>query len=163
MVGAFPIFKLAVLGAKQISRPIANRLKQKAVYNGFFRRYVCIPSGQRMFLKVANHVLLVYHLWDTRLKLKLLGVSKPMGVKKLTDESAAEMGAEILGELIMFSIGTFLLVLEYRRQSKNETEKERKARAEIRALEDAIKNLESRISSQSETLYQFSKRLENLK
>uniref|UniRef100_A0A5K3FHJ6 Optic atrophy 3 protein homolog n=1 Tax=Mesocestoides corti TaxID=53468 RepID=A0A5K3FHJ6_MESCO len=151
MVGAFPIFKLAVLGAKQISRPIANRLKQKAVYNGFFRRYVCIPSGQ------------LYHLWDTRLKLKLLGVSKPMGVKKLTDESAAEMGAEILGELIMFSIGTFLLVLEYRRQSKNETEKERKARAEIRALEDAIKNLESRISSQSETLYQFSKRLENLK
>ena len=49
MVGAFPVFKLGVLAVKQISRPIANRLKQKASYNGFFRRYVCIPSGQRKF------------------------------------------------------------------------------------------------------------------
>ncbi len=47
MVGAFPVFKLAVLAAKQISRPIANRLKQKAKDSDFFRRFVCIPPGQR--------------------------------------------------------------------------------------------------------------------
>ena len=162
MVGAFPVFKLGVLAVKQISRPIANRLKQKASYNGFFRRYVCIPSGQRKFGPCLSFFI-VYHIWDTRLKLKLLGLGKPTDVKKLADENAAEVGAEILGEIIMFSIGAFLIYLEYRRQSKNETEKERKARAELVALQDAIQSLESRVASQSETLYQFSKRLEKLK
>lgn len=84
-------------------------------------------------------------------------------MKKLTDENAAEVGAEILGEFIMFSIGAVLIYLEYRRQSKNETEKERKARADLVALQDAIQILESRVASQSETLYQISKRLEKSK
>ncbi|VDK39061.1 unnamed protein product [Taenia asiatica] len=151
MVGAFPIFKLGVLAVKQISRPIANRLKQKASHNGFFRRYLCIPSGQ------------LYHIWNTRLKLKLLGLGKPKDVKRLPDENAAEVGAEILGECIMFSIGAFILFLEYRRQSKNEAEKERKARSELAVLQSAIHDLESRVAFQSEALYQFSKRLENIK
>lgn len=102
----------------------------------------------------------MYHLWDTRLKLKLLGLGKPKSVKKLTDENAAEMGAEILGEMIMFSFGTFLLVLEYRRQSKNEAEKERKAKAVIDSLEASIKGLEDKLVTQSEILEQFSKQLE---
>ncbi|KAL5112717.1 hypothetical protein TcWFU_008407 [Taenia crassiceps] len=125
MVGAFPIFKLGILAAKQISRPIANRLKQKASYNGFFRRYLCIPSGQ------------LYHIWNTRLKLKLLGLGKPKDVKKLPDENAAE--------------------------SKNEAEKERKSRSELAALQTAMHDLESRVAFQSEALYQFSKRLEKVK
>lgn len=104
---------------------------------------------------------LVYHLWDTRLKLKLLGLDKPQNIGKLSDEAAAETGAEILGELIMFSFGTFLLVLEYRRQSNNEAEKERKARAVIDALQCSIQNLEDTLTSQSEILEQFSKRIEN--
>ncbi|EUB63455.1 Optic atrophy 3 -like protein [Echinococcus granulosus] len=148
MVGAFPVFKLGVLAVKQISRPIANRLKQKASHNGFFRRYLCIPSGQ------------LYHIWNTRLKLKILGLNKPKDVKKLPEESAAEVGAEILGECIMFSIGAFLIFLEYRRQSRNEAEKERKARSELVALHNAIQGLESRVAFQSEALYKLSQRLE---
>ncbi|VDM31810.1 unnamed protein product [Hydatigera taeniaeformis] len=150
MVGPFPIFKLGILAVKQISRPVANRLKQKASCNGFFRKYLCIPSGQ------------LYHVWNTRLKLKLLGLGKPKDVKRLPDESAAEVGAEILGECIMFSIGAFLLFLEYRRQSKNEVEKERKARSELESLQIAVQDLESRVAFQSEALYQFSRRLEKI-
>ncbi|KAM3179106.1 hypothetical protein ACTXT7_001244 [Hymenolepis weldensis] len=151
MVAAFPVFKLGVLAVKQISRPIANRLKKRATVNGFFRRYVCIPSGQ------------FYHFWDTRLKLQLLGLGKPTEVKKLTDENAAEIGAGMLGEVIIFSIGTFLIYLEYRRQGRNEAIKENKARSDVETLQEAVKNLESRVVSQSEAIYQLSKRLESFK
>lgn len=62
MVGAFPIFKLGILAVKQISRPIANRLKQKASYNGFFRRYLCIPSGQRKLWNVPLLLCSLSHM-----------------------------------------------------------------------------------------------------
>lgn len=59
MVAAFPVFKLGVLAVKQISRPIANRLKKRATVNGFFRRYVCIPSGQCKLVLHSFHPFLV--------------------------------------------------------------------------------------------------------
>lgn len=93
----------------------------------------------------------------------MLGLGKPTEVKKLTDENAAEIGAGILGEVIIFSIGTFLIYLEYRRQGRNETLKGVNARNELEALQEAIKNLESRVASQSKAIYQLSERLESAK
>lgn len=46
VVGAFPLFKLASLAVKQISKPIANSLKTTAKQSDFFRKYVCIWPGQ---------------------------------------------------------------------------------------------------------------------
>lgn len=84
-------------------------------------------------------------------------------MKPLTDENAAEIGAGMLGEVIIFSIGSFLIYLEYRRQSRNEANKENKARCDVETLQEAVKNLESRVASQSEAIYQLSKRLESAK
>ena len=46
VVGAFPLFKLASLAIKQISKPIANSLKTTAKQSDFFKKYVCVWSGQ---------------------------------------------------------------------------------------------------------------------
>ena len=46
VVGAFPLFKLASLAVKQISKPVAKSLKTAAKQSDFFRRYVCIWPGQ---------------------------------------------------------------------------------------------------------------------
>ena len=46
VVGAFPAAKLGILAIKQISKPIANVLKNKAKDSPFFRKYVCIPPAQ---------------------------------------------------------------------------------------------------------------------
>ena len=46
VVGAFPLFKLASLAVKQISKPVAHSLKTAAKQSDFFRKYVCIWPGQ---------------------------------------------------------------------------------------------------------------------
>lgn len=46
VVGAFPVFKLGVLAFKQLSKPIANVLKERAKNHPFFRTYICIPPAQ---------------------------------------------------------------------------------------------------------------------
>lgn len=46
VVGAFPAAKLGVLLLKQISKPIANIIKDNAKKSQFFRQYVCMPPAQ---------------------------------------------------------------------------------------------------------------------
>lgn len=46
VVGAFPAAKLAALLLKQISKPIANVIKEKAKSSPVFRTYVCMPPAQ---------------------------------------------------------------------------------------------------------------------
>ncbi|VDN11605.1 unnamed protein product [Dibothriocephalus latus] len=147
MVGVFPLFKLGILAAKQISRPIVNNLKRRAKSNAFFHRYICTPPGQ------------LYHLWDTRIRLKLLGLETPKTVKKLSDDAAADIGAEILGEFVMFTIGTGLLVLEYRRQSRNEAEKEQRLQDRLSGLRSSIDELERQLQFHEEKLVELNRHL----
>ncbi|XP_072130629.1 optic atrophy 3 protein homolog isoform X1 [Mobula birostris] len=46
VVGAFPIAKLAMLGVRQISRPLANSIKANARRSQFFKTYICQPPAQ---------------------------------------------------------------------------------------------------------------------
>ncbi|KAG8448454.1 hypothetical protein GDO86_015518 [Hymenochirus boettgeri] len=46
VVGAFPIAKLLYLGVRQISKPIANRIKAGARRSEFFKTYICLPPAQ---------------------------------------------------------------------------------------------------------------------
>lgn len=49
VVGAFPIAKLAALALKQVSKPIATTLKNRAKSSPIFRNYVCMPPAQRKY------------------------------------------------------------------------------------------------------------------
>lgn len=51
VVGAFPIAKLGALLVKQISKPIANAVKNKAKTSPVFRKYVCMPPAQCKYPK----------------------------------------------------------------------------------------------------------------
>lgn len=48
VVGAFPAAKLGALLLKQISKPIANVVKNQAKSSPFFRKYICMPPAQCM-------------------------------------------------------------------------------------------------------------------
>lgn len=45
MAETFPVVKLGILVIKQLSRPIANVIKDKAKENQFFRQYVAMPPA----------------------------------------------------------------------------------------------------------------------
>ncbi|XP_074662184.1 putative OPA3-like protein CG13603 [Tubulanus polymorphus] len=109
---AFPVIKLGTLVIKQISKPLAAMLKRRAKQSPLFGRYVCKPPAQ------------FYHWMDTKLKMRLMGLGNIKEVKPLNEELAIELGADLLGEVIIFSVAVGTLYFEYWRQNKNAQEKE---------------------------------------
>lgn len=62
-IGAFPVVKLGIMAFKQISKPIANVIKQRAKENLFFRQYVAMPPAhckfQNTFIVSLYHILYI--------------------------------------------------------------------------------------------------------
>lgn len=49
VVGVFPAAKLGLLAFKQLSKPIANVIKNRAKESPFFRQYIAMPPAQCNF------------------------------------------------------------------------------------------------------------------
>lgn len=62
-------------------------------------------------------------------------------IKPLNEEAAAELGAELLGEAIIFLIGGGCMVLEYSRQASNSRRKEEELNETIIDLQTQIAEL----------------------
>nr|XP_021186384.2 putative OPA3-like protein CG13603 [Helicoverpa armigera] len=129
VVGAFPIAKLGALLIKQISKPIANACKERAKHNPFFRTYVCMPPAQ------------FYNWCEVKAKMWILNLGRPVNIPVLSQEMAIELGANLLGETLIFTIGAGLLLLEYNRQSNKEAAKEAKKEEEMKHISDTITDL----------------------
>ena len=90
-----------------------------------YRTYVCMPPAQ------------FYNWCEVKTKMWAMNLGKPMAVPKLSEQMAIELGANLLGECIIFIIGAGVLLLEYQRQARKETLKEEMAlqeRLELQAL-----------------------------
>lgn len=48
-----------------------------------------------------------------------MNLGKPVNVPELSETMAIELGANLLGEMIIFSIGSGLLIFEYRRYARS--------------------------------------------
>uniref|UniRef100_A0A3Q2Q0L8 Outer mitochondrial membrane lipid metabolism regulator OPA3 n=1 Tax=Fundulus heteroclitus TaxID=8078 RepID=A0A3Q2Q0L8_FUNHE len=128
VVGAFPIAKLLYLGVRQMSKPVANRIKAGARRSNFFKTYCCMPPAQ------------LYHWIEMRTKMRIMGF-KGASIKPLNEEAAAELGAELLGEAVVFLIGGGCMVLEYSRQATNARRKEEELNETIVSLQTQIAEL----------------------
>lgn len=71
-------------------------------------------------------------------KIVLKGLGKPSNVNKLNEAAAIELGAELLGEGIIFMVAVLTIAAEYYRQSKKST-------AEATALEERWQRVENKI------------------
>ncbi|XP_015806262.1 optic atrophy 3 protein homolog [Nothobranchius furzeri] len=128
VVGAFPIAKLLYLGVRQLSKPVANRIKAGARRSEFFKNYICLPPAQ------------MYHWIEMRTKMRIMGF-KGATIKPLNEDAAAELGAELLGEAIIFLIGGGCMVVEYSRQAANSRRKEEELNETITSLKTEIAEL----------------------
>ncbi|XP_075704595.1 optic atrophy 3 protein [Rhinoderma darwinii] len=128
VVGAFPIAKLLYLGIRQISKPLANRIKAGARRSEFFRTYICLPPAQ------------VYHWVEMRAKMRMMGF-RGAAIKPLNEDTAAELGAELLGEATIFLIGGGCMIAEYSRQATNARRKEEEMEARLSSMEVEIARL----------------------
>uniref|UniRef100_A0A0B8RQU5 Optic atrophy 3 protein-like protein n=1 Tax=Philothamnus irregularis TaxID=1899461 RepID=A0A0B8RQU5_9SAUR len=128
VAGAFPIAKLLYLGVRQLSKPLAARIKDGARASPFFRQYICGPPAQ------------LYHWVEMRAKMRIMGF-RGAAIKPLNEEAAAELGAELLGEAIVFGVGGLCIFLEYSRQSSNTKKKEEELNCTLLGLQEQVTEL----------------------
>ncbi|XP_060114157.1 optic atrophy 3 protein [Heteronotia binoei] len=128
VAGAFPLAKLMYLGVRQLSKPLAARIKAGARASPFFRQYICGPPAQ------------VYHWIEMRTKMRIMGF-RGAAIKPLNEEAAAELGAELLGEGIIFGVGGLCIFLEYARQSANSKKKEDELNSTLLGLQEQLAEL----------------------
>lgn len=150
VVGAFPIAKLSVLLVKQISKPIANACKERAKNSPFFRTYVCMPPAQ------------FYNWCEVKAKMWILNLGKPVNIPVLSQEMAIELGANLLGETVIFVIGAGLLIVEYNRQSKKETAKEMKREEEMKHITSTITDLYFTVQRQQTQLREMERLIHSI-
>lgn len=140
VVGAFPIAKLSVLLVKQISKPIANLCKERAKNHPFFRTYVCMPPAQ------------FYNWCEIQTKMWILNMGKPVNIPVLSEAMAIELGANLLGEGIIFALGAGLLIFEYNRQGRKEEAKETQRVSEMSHINRTIEDLYFTVQKQETQL-----------
>ena len=131
-MAGFPLIKLGSLALRQISKPLANHLKERAKNSHFFRTKICMPPAQ------------FYHWCEVNVKARLLNLGSPKEVVKLNEQAAIDLGAELIGDIFIFSVGAFAVVAEYTRQ-------QRKLSVEKAALESRLQQIEEMASGNAET------------
>ncbi|XP_073950387.1 putative OPA3-like protein CG13603 [Choristoneura fumiferana] len=82
----------------------------------------------------------------------ILNLGRPVNIPVLSQEMAIELGANLLGESVIFFIGAGLLIIEYNRQSKKETAKEEKRIAELSHITSTITDLYFTVQQQQTQL-----------
>ncbi|XP_076315857.1 optic atrophy 3 protein homolog [Tachypleus tridentatus] len=135
-VGAFPIAKLGILALRQIAKPFASRIKSRAKRSYFFRTYICMPPAQ------------LYHWMEVNVKMRMLNLGKPSEVPKLNENMAIDLGAELLGEAIIFFIAATSITAEYIRSSLKEKDKTVTIEEHFINLENEINDLKFTVDKQ---------------
>lgn len=100
VLGAFPLGKIIILGVRHIIGPVSLGFKAIAKHNPLFRKCLCAPAGQ-----------LIY--WtEVRCKMHMLNLPQPKRVRSLRENMATDLGANILGELFVLTVGIGLIYYE---------------------------------------------------
>ena len=136
---AFPLAKLGFLLIRQVSKPLAKRISDRAKTSPFFKNWVCMPVAQ------------LFHFYEVKVKMAALnlGTGKVTKVPKLSESQAVQQGAEILSEIIILSIASSIVIYEYNRSKEKDEAKEEKIKADREAIKDKLYNLEVKVEKQS--------------
>lgn len=86
-------------------------------------------------------MFVVYHWAEVKAKMYIMNLGKPTKVAKLNETMAIELGANLMGELIIFGVAGGCVILEYNRQVAKETKKEELRQMQIQKFTDDIQAL----------------------
>lgn len=76
-----------------------------------------------------------------------MGSKAPVEVQPLAEEKAVEMGSELLGELLLFSIGVGYISYEYFKSVQKGKDKEDSQDNLIAKLNDKVNEMEAQLKS----------------
>nr|CAI5818091.1 unnamed protein product [Callosobruchus analis] len=150
VIAAFPAAKLGALLLKQISKPIATVVKNHAKNHPVFRKYVCMPPAQ------------FYNWCEVKAKMWILNLGKPVNIPVLSEAMAIELGANLLGEAIIFLIAAGILLSEYNRSVKKEAAKEEAKKQEMRDLQSTIRELFIQTEEQGAHIRELTRKMHDI-
>lgn len=97
-----PLIKLGYLLIRTVAKPVANVLKQQTKNHPVFRS-ACVRLAQ------------TYHRSEIKMSRRLGGASKAVteaAVRPLDEQKAIEVGANFLGETLVFIVAGTVLILD---------------------------------------------------
>ena len=150
-VSSLPLLRLGFQVIYRISRPLADRIVQKAQQNKLFSDYVCIPLGKGL------------HWADVKIRLRLLDLKGLNIVPPIEDKKAAELGSQLILEFIVILIFSAIVVFEYNRTLQKEEKKDDKRKQDFNEIRSTIEQLEKTLESQSTKLETVSKLMSGIK
>eukprot|EP00112_Aurelia_sp_Birch-Aquarium-sp1_P026545 Seg9474.2 transcript_id=Seg9474.2/GoldUCD/mRNA.D3Y31 product="putative OPA3-like protein" protein_id=Seg9474.2/GoldUCD/D3Y31 len=142
---ALPLFKLGVLVVKQVSKPIANLVKTGARNSSIFKKIISSPAQR-------------YNRLEQRFRMRQMGYQGDVNVKPLTETAAVDLAANILGEIVVFSIAVMLLFVEMKRSQLKEQSKEDTQNAKLVSLQGQINDIGIEIEKQSAQIRELTRR-----
>ena len=78
----------------------------------------------------------------------ILNLGQPVQVPPLNEAMAIELGANLLGEGILFTVAAAVLIIEYARQSAKQAAKDKEQEEEMNRLHTTIRDLNFQMESQ---------------
>ncbi|KAH7280277.1 hypothetical protein KP509_37G059100 [Ceratopteris richardii] len=124
-----PFAKLGTLAIRTLSKPLASRLKAQAARHERFRNLI------ERFAQ-ANHKFTV------NIQRRIYGHATNVEIKPLDPEKAVQAAADLLGELVIFSVGVAAVLFEVQRSARSEARKEEARRQELEAIQERLQLLE---------------------
>lgn len=91
-----------------------------------------------LFILFFYFLFAAYHRLEQTVRMKLMGWQKKVDVKPLSTVAAVDLGAELLGELVIFSIALGTLFFEYKRGQNKEKAKEVVQNQKLLSLQEQI-------------------------
>ncbi|KAJ6649482.1 putative OPA3-like protein [Pseudolycoriella hygida] len=144
---SYPVLKLGVLVFKQLSQPISNVIKDRAKKSFLFRQYVAMPPAQ------------LYNWLEIKMRMWSLNLGKPTTIPQLNEAMAIELGAKLLGEIILFLVPAAVITFEYFRQAQKESKKEEELLLEKQELVNTVNEIALQLERQDIQIRRLKKTL----
>jgi glutaredoxin 2 len=127
-MAALPVLKLFFLGVKQLSKPVAGFIKNRAKSNPSFKQHV-INSAQ------------LWHRINVRASQVANNASadaRALRIKPLDEATAVSTFTDILGETVIYVIAAVALVIEYQMSAEKDAKKAIALELRFKNAEDAL-------------------------
>lgn len=126
-----PLFKIGIVLIRQVSKPVSGYIKKKAGENKKFKSF-CIYCGKK------------YYFFEQYIQKKFYNANTPsVSYSSFISESKSiNVGCELLGESIIFSIAAIIIIAEYKRNSIKEAKKELLFNHKLDVLREQVKELQ---------------------
>lgn len=98
------------------------------------------------------YLITVYNWCEVRVRMGVKNKGKPDAVPLLDEKKALELGANLLGESILFTVAAAIILFEHSRQVRDEAAKESQRQEVMEDVHNKIRHLSTKIEEKDAQL-----------